>query len=167
MTDPSRWVVLQLTDVAEALRCTGDPLPTGFDLRPVELDADLLQIAALYNAAFGLEGPDAVTPNKALRFTWHPGLHPTGAFLVFAGPLAVGLGLGRVEVPAPGSTARRGAVELLAVRPEYRRRGIARALLHAVLGWLASQGVTRVAASVEDTPALLMVQRYGFSPASL
>jgi GNAT superfamily N-acetyltransferase len=166
VTDPSRWVALQLNDVAGALRLTEGPLPCGLDLRPVELDVDLPQIAALYNTAFGLEGPDAVTPNKALRFTLHPGLHPTGAFLVLDGPVPVGLGVGRVEIPAAGASARLGAVELLAVRPEYRRRGVASALLHAVLGWLAGQGVTHVHASVEDTPALLLLQRYGFSPVS-
>jgi GNAT superfamily N-acetyltransferase len=164
MTDPSGWVALQLGDVADALRRTEGPLPPGLCLRPVDLEDDLSQIMALYNAAFGLEGPDAVTATKAARFTWHPGLHPTGTFLVLDGPLAVGLGVGRVEVPAPGVTAREGAVELLAVRPEYRRRGVARALLHAVLGWLAGQDVSHVRASVEDAPALLLLQRYGFVP---
>jgi GNAT superfamily N-acetyltransferase len=150
--------------VADALRRTRGPLPPGLYLRPVELDADLPQIAALYNAALGLEGAEAIAPTKVARFTWHPGLHPAGAFLAFDGELAVGLGVGSLEVPAPGASARRGAVELLAVRPEYRRQGIARALLHAVLDWLAGQDIGVVGASVEDAPALLLLQRYGFVP---
>jgi GNAT superfamily N-acetyltransferase len=173
LNKPDAWVALQLSDLAEALRRTGDPPPVGIHLRAVDLEADLAAIAEVYNAAYGLEGAEAITPHKVARFTWHPGLRATGAFLALEGERAVGLGVGSVEVLAPGAGARRGArahqgaVELLAVRPEYRRRGLGRALLHAVLGWLAGQGVRVVRASAEDAPALLLLQRYGFVPVPL
>lgn len=173
MTEPDGWVALRLPDLPEALRRSGGPPPPGIHLRAVDLDTDLDAIAEVYNAAYGLEGADAITPHKVARFTWHPGLSATGTFLALDGERAVGLGVGSVEVPAPGGRARRGArapqgaVELLAVRPEYRRRGIGRALLHAVLGWLAGQGVRVVRASTEDAPALLLLQRYGFVPVPL
>jgi GNAT superfamily N-acetyltransferase len=167
LNKPDAWVALQLSDLAEALRRTGDPPPPGIQLRAVDLEADLAAIAEVYNAAYGLEGADAITPHKVARFTWHPGLSASGIFLALDGERAVGLGVGSVEVPAPGARARQGAVELLAVRPEYRRRGLGRALLHAVLGWLADQGVRVVRASAEDAPALLLLQRYGFVPVPL
>lgn len=168
MSRPDDWVALRLPDLPEALRRTGGPPPPGIHLRAVDLDTDLDAMAEVYNAAYGLEGAEAITPHKVARFTWHPGLRASGAFLALDGERAVGLGVGSVEVPAPGARAHQGArahegaVELLAVRPEYRRQGIGRALLHAVLGWLAGEGVRAVRASAEDAPAVLLLQRYGF-----
>ena len=162
MSESGSWISLQLNDLPDAMRRTEGPLPAGIRLRTVDLAADLPRIAALYNAAFGLDSPDAITAELVAQFTWHPGLHPNGAFLAFDGHRAVGLGVGSVEVPAPGGRVRYGAVELLAVHPDHQRRGIGRALLHAVLGWLWGQGVSVAGASAQDLAPLAMLQRYGF-----
>jgi ribosomal protein S18 acetylase RimI-like enzyme len=155
---------LQLADLAAAIRHTAGPLPPGMHLRTVDLPADFSLIAELYNAAFGLSGTGAVTPEQVAGLVHHPALSASAAFLVFAGEQAVGLGVASVELSPPGGTGRRGAVELLAVRPGYRRRGIGRALLHAVLSRLHDLGVRLAVASVEDAGPLAMLTRYGFRP---
>jgi GNAT superfamily N-acetyltransferase len=163
VSSPDRWIALRLADLPRALARTAGPLPPGLCLRTVALPADLPHIAALYNAAFGLDDPEAVTPDQVAPFRRHPGLDPSGAFLALDGDLAVGVGVGSVEVPAAGDATRRGAVELLAVQPAYQRRGIGRALLHAVLGWLAGRGVAVVEAVVQAPTPLAMLERYGFA----
>jgi GNAT superfamily N-acetyltransferase len=160
-------IPLQLDDLPAAIRHTAGPLPPGMTLRTVEQPNDFPLIAELYNAAFGLSDTRAVTPEQVAGLAHHPGLSAREAFLVFAGEQAVGLGVGSVELPPPGGASRRGAVELLAVRPGYRRRGIGRALLHAVLSRLHDLGVAQVAASVERAGPLTMLTRYGFRPVSL
>jgi ribosomal protein S18 acetylase RimI-like enzyme len=49
------------------------------------------------------------------------------------------------------SHPRRTRLMLVGVRPEYRRRGLARALLAAVFGELEARGVAEVVAEVHDT----------------
>jgi len=164
--DREEWISLQLLDLPGAMRRTEGPLPAGIRLRTVDLATDLPRIASVYNAAFGLEGSDAITAELVAQFTWHPGLHPAGAFLAMHDQRAVGLGVGSVEVPVAGGRVQRGAVELLAVHPDQQRQGIGRALLHAVLGWLRGLGVTVAEASAQDPAPLAMLQGFGFVPVS-
>jgi ribosomal protein S18 acetylase RimI-like enzyme len=56
-------------------------------------------------------------------------------------------------------------VELLAIRPGYRRRGIGRALIYQVFRWLAEQQVRRVGATAENQAVVDILVRYGFRPA--
>ena len=163
MATSSTWIPLQAVDLPAALRRTAGPPPPGIRLCATGLPADLGRIVTVYDAAFGLEGEDALTAAQLAGLSRHPGLDLTGAFLAIDGERAVGVGMGSVEVPAPGGEPHRGAVELLAVLPGYRRRGIARALLHNVLVWLVKQGVTVVEATVEDVIALAMLEGYGFA----
>jgi ribosomal protein S18 acetylase RimI-like enzyme len=138
------------------------PLPAGIALRTAQAPRDLAPIAELYNAAFGRDGDDAVTPQRVARFAYHPGLSPLGVFLAYAGDQAVGLGVARLAVPAPGQADHTGAVELLAVRPGFRRRGLAHALLDAILSWLAQQGVTLVEASTDRPAVIGLLMAHGF-----
>jgi GNAT superfamily N-acetyltransferase len=94
----------------------------------------------------------------------HPSLDPGGVFLAFDGELVVGLGVGSVPIPKSDSSARVGAIELLAVRASHRRQGIGRALIQRVLCWLASQDVTTVSVSAEHPVLLATLKRYGFGP---
>lgn len=146
----------------------GWPLPPGVSIRHAEAPRDLVPIAELYNAAFGRDGDEAVTPQRVARFAYHPGVSPLGVFLAFSGDQAVGLGVARLGMAAAGETEHRGAVELLAVRPGYRQRGLARALLGAILDWLAEQGVTRVEASTDRPAVVCLLTQHGFveQPAS-
>jgi GNAT superfamily N-acetyltransferase len=153
---------LQLADPAAALGRLDGTLPAGIRLRAVELPADLPPIIELYNAVFAPGDTARLTPEEFAHLDLHPGISPQGMFLAFAGDRAVGLGVGSVAVPAPGEGTRQGAVELLAVRPGYRGRGIGRALIHAVLAWLVGQGVCQVSASTDNAALPGMLARYGF-----
>jgi GNAT superfamily N-acetyltransferase len=107
-----------------------------------------------------------VTAEEVAGFSHHPGLSPAGVFLAVHGELAVGLAVARVAVPGWGQQKRQGALELLAVRPGYRRQGIGRALVYAVLTWLVHQGVSTVGVSAEESTLLAVLENYGFQPAS-
>jgi GNAT superfamily N-acetyltransferase len=153
---------LQLADPVAALaRLDGAP-PPGIRLRTVELPADLPPIVELYNAVFAPGDAAALTPAEFAHLDLHPGISPRGMFLAFAGEQAVGLVVGSVAVPAPGEGRRQGAVELLAVRPAYRGRGIGQALIHAVLAWLVGRGVSQVSASTDNAALPEILARYGF-----
>ncbi len=155
---------MQLTGLEKVISRYEGILPPGIRLRAVDLASDPPRIADLYNAVFEAEDPGKVTPEEVTRLTQHPGLKPTGAFLAFDGDLAVGLGVGSVDMPTPGMAEHQGAIELLIVRPGYRRQGIGRALVHAVLSWLAEQGVVTVGVSAEDPGVLGVLKKYGFQP---
>jgi predicted N-acetyltransferase YhbS len=138
--------------------------PQGIHIRAVDPEVDLSRIAELYNAAFELVGHDAVTDDEVAAYARHPGMALPGTFLAFEGALAVGVIVGRLDVPAPGGDPRRAAVELLAVRPGYRRRGIAGALVVRMLAWLADQGVQTVVVAGGGPAVEALLRRYGFRP---
>lgn len=168
MSETNEQVYVELADLQAFLRQvggTGD-LPPGITLRPVDPASDDAVIAELYNAAFHHEPLEKVTPRDVAGYARHPGLAHQGVFLAFDGPLAVGLVVGRVDVPAPGGEAHRGSVELLAVRPGYRRRGIGRGLIYQVFHWLAGQQVRRVGATAESPDIVDILVSYGFCPAT-
>lgn len=156
---------LQLTDLPGVLRRVETPLPPGIYLRTADPAADLPLIAEVYNAAFEFSSPGKATPEEVARLARHPGFSPSGVFVAFDGDLAVGLGVGSVDVPAPGGAVHRGAIELLAIRPGYQRRGIGRALIHAVLAWLAGQHIVTVGVSIKDPTLLTVLEKYGFRKA--
>lgn len=162
MGHPEHLVHLQLPDLAEALPRLEAPLPAGVRVRVADLAGDRSLIAELYNAVFEPDSPGKVSAGEVAHFAQHPGLDPGGVFLAFDGELAVGLGVGSLQVPGATETARRGAIELLAVRPGYRRRGIGRALIYRVLSWLAAQGVSTAGVSAEPPFLLRVLKRYGF-----
>jgi ribosomal protein S18 acetylase RimI-like enzyme len=160
-----QWIYLQLTSIAKALRRTEGSLPDGIHLRAVDKATHLSQIAALYNSAFSHAKDDILSPEELAHLVWHPGLSPKAVFLAFDGQQVVGLGVASADIPGQGTGNRRGAVELLAVRPDYQQQGIGRALLHALLSWLADREVQVIGASVDRPEPLVLLQRYGFVPA--
>jgi GNAT superfamily N-acetyltransferase len=167
MTHPDGLVHLQLAGLLATLAALDAPLPAGIHLRAADLATDLSLIAELYNAAFEPEGPAKVTPQEVAHFVQHPGLSHGGVFLAFDRAWPVGLGVGSIRLPTAAEKEHHGAIELLAVRPAYRRRGIGRALIHRVLTWLLGQGITTVGVGVgADSPFLVAaLQRYGFREA--
>jgi len=164
--DTPEQVYVELADLQAFLRQVEGTisLPPGITLRPVNPACDEAIIAELYNAAFR-EPLEKVTARDVAGYARHPGLEHEGVFLAFDGPLAVGLVVGRVDVPAPGGAGHRGAVELLAIRPGYRRRGIGRALIIRVFRWLAEHQVRRVGATAENPAIVGILESYGFRPA--
>lgn len=166
MNRPDPWIALRLASLPEALRRTQGPLPPGIHLREANQALDLLQVVALYNEAYSREagGDETLSEEELARLVWHPGLSPKGAFLALDGNQVVGLGVASAQLPGTSTGSHRGAVELLAVRPDYQQRGIGRALLHAALSWLAVRQVTDIRASVDQPKPLSILQRYGFVP---
>lgn len=153
----------------DARRARLEPsLPAGIRLRPADLAADLQALNELCQAAFGRlatsvwSGDGAVSSAEVTDLLRHPGLVPPGVFIALDGELPVGMVVGRIEVPAAGEVMRRAAVELLAVRPGYRRRGIARALLVRVLAWLLEGGVDVVVASTDNPVVGALLESLGF-----
>lgn len=142
------------------------PLPTepppGIVLRTADMVADLPAMIELCRASFVLAADKAVACGEVAGLVRHPGLAPPGVLLAFDGELAVGMVAGRIEVPAAGDGIRQAAVELLAVRPGYRRRGIGRALLGRLLAGLAERGVDTVVASTDDPIVGAMLESHGF-----
>lgn len=142
--------------------------PAGIVLRPADLAVELPVMVELCRASFLLSpggGTDEEGAGACAEVTGllrHPGLAPPAALIALDGDLAVGLAVGRIEVPAAGEGARRAAVELLVVRPGYRRRGIGRALLGRLLAWLAARGVDAVVASTEDPIVAGILENHGF-----
>lgn len=139
--------------------------PPGIEVRSAVAATDLSIIADLYNAAFE-RIEDRVTEADIAGYARHPGLAAHGVFLAFDGALAVGMVVGRLDVPAPGGETRRAAIELLAVRPGYRRRGIGATLIGDLLARWASIGVETVGAAVgppgRDMGVGTLLERYGF-----
>jgi ribosomal protein S18 acetylase RimI-like enzyme len=162
VSQPERLIHLQLTDPLKTLRGSAGTLPSGMRLRAAHLPDDLATMAELYDAVFESGDPRPATAREFADLTRHPGISPTGMFLAFAGDLAVGLAVASIDVPAPGGVVHQGAIELLAVRPAYRRQGIGRALIHAALAWLVDRGVHKVSASTENTALPDILTRYGF-----
>ncbi len=168
MNDTSKLVAYELVGLGTGQGPPPPDLPPGVVLRPANLVVDLPAIDELIRVAFAtppasaLDGDRLENEAEVAGLVRHPGLAPPGIFLALMGELAVGLGVARIEVPAAGDSTRRAAVELLAVRPDYRRRGIARALLRRLLGWLAERGVQSVLASTDDPIVAALLESHGF-----
>jgi ribosomal protein S18 acetylase RimI-like enzyme len=168
VSESASMIHLQLADPITALHRLNRTPPAGIYLRAANLPADLPLIAELYNAVFTPDDPNRiadparVTALEFAHLTQHPGISPTGMFLAFAGSQAVGLAVSKVDVPAPGGADHQGAIELLAVRPGFRNRGIGRALIHAALAWLVERGVRQVSASTANPTVSDMLCKYGF-----
>ena len=164
MNDRQEMVYYELVGLGGAQERLIEP-PPGIEIRSAVDLSDLSVIAELYNASFE-HLRDEVTEADVAGYAWHPGLTAPGVFLAFEGTLAVGLIVGRLDVPAPGGETRRAAVELLVVRPGYRRRRIATVLMGRLLAWLAATGVETVGTTVGRSGSrhgvATLLERYGF-----
>jgi GNAT superfamily N-acetyltransferase len=60
------------------------------------------------------------------------------------GLASCGVGWAEARLPSPGHDGLVGHVGNMATDPAHRRRGLARAVLDALQGWFATQGVHRV-----------------------
>jgi ribosomal protein S18 acetylase RimI-like enzyme len=77
----------------------------------------------------------------------------------------VGYGVGRISVlPAFFERRRRGYIHDVVTRPAYRRRGIGRQLVEALLQWMRHADITVVelTVAVRNTGAVAFWERLGF-----
>jgi GNAT superfamily N-acetyltransferase len=110
---------------------------------------EVVRLAALMYASMGLDVSDPAwiaAAEDAARSRLGDELavfvvdHPTEPRLI-----ASGAGTIATRLPAPNNhTARVGYVQWIATEPEFRRRGLARQIMEALLAWYEQQGVTAV-----------------------
>lgn len=124
------------------------------------------ELAAIVDAALPGEG---LTEDELTAICWED-VDPT-----FVVGLAGGDGVAAGVVHEVGDR-RIGFVQLVAVRPDARRRGIGGALVQEVAAWAAAQGATAMSAAgaapfyvwpgvdVHATPALCLFESLGYHP---
>lgn len=85
--------------------------------------------------------------------------------LVVRGPGGEVEGYSSISLPG-GYSASTGWIDMLAVSPARRRKGLGRTLILAALGQLRTRGMHRAALCTQDKnlPALALYERTGFSP---
>jgi len=140
-TDHGYWH-LGLDDIAGQ----ASPLwPEGISVRGiVNLEEDVETWCRLVLRAFNEE----TTPSGVLAQMHEPGGSPDGYFFAVdkATNLAVGTGRARIDIAGGGQV---GYVGTIGVIPEYRRRGIAEALVRHTLAYLAAKGLDSATLFVE------------------
>lgn len=144
-------------------------------LRPVNLQHDLAQIADLIELCFGpvldRSGRDAVREMQTLGRHWPLLWLLTG----LSGTLpSWGLGyvweengrvVGNISTQRSAAHSREWLIANVAVHPEYRRRGIARALTRAALAFARAEGGHTAILQVDDdnAAAIDLYRGLGFS----
>ena len=143
-------------------------------LRPIDLRRDLGAIARLIEMCFGEKldesGRSAIREKLALS-RYGPLLGMMGSFLQYTPGWSLGFVwieagklVGNVGVQPTASRRQSWLIANVAVHPEYRRRGIARSLVHAAVDMAAARGGEEVLLQVEadNDSALRLYDTLGF-----
>ena len=135
-----------LDDIAEV------PLPDGFDLRPIAPDdpamhrrvwqADALAFAESW-------GQEAPSESDFQRWTEGETFEPTLWRVAFRGDGIAGQILNYLDQTTEPDGGRIGWTEAVSVQPEFRRRGLARALLAESLRAVREAGATKAGLGVD------------------
>ncbi|MFB0545302.1 MAG: GNAT family N-acetyltransferase, partial [Anaerolineae bacterium] len=143
-------------------------------LRPMRASSDLGQVASLIEESFGFDlDQSGIEALRELKVMSHLGpllwllerISPEfrNTFLGFVW-VEHGQIVGNVTVSVGSAISRRWVISNVAVRPDYRRRGIAYRLMEAALDWARSQGgewaVLQVRA--DNEPARRLYHLLGF-----
>ena len=141
-------------------------LPRGFELRPFKLDRDEAILTELQNAAFG--GNWGFCPNTTEEISARVRLKrcdPEGIIFAMEGDRATAYAWTMRASSEAGST---GWVAMTGVRPDYRGRGLGRAVVLAGMAYLRDKGVDGVELEVayENTAARELYQQLGFRKAA-
>jgi ribosomal protein S18 acetylase RimI-like enzyme len=127
------------------------PLPAPFEVRPID-PADRATHRRVWEAsATGFAdsaGEEKPTEDKYEEFLGDPSLSPQLWQVAFDGDRIAGQILNYIGDPEPDGT-RIGWTEAISVQPEYRRRGLARALLARSLRTVRDAGATCAGLSVD------------------
>lgn len=130
------------------------PLPAGITVRPVD-GTDPAQVRAVWEAgreAFAEHWGEADadwSEDGLTGFRSSPNFQPWLWQVAFAGDEVAGHILNYLDPPEPDGS-RTGWTEAIGVRPAYRRRGLARALLARSLVAVRDAGATRAALGVDS-----------------
>lgn len=143
------------------------PIPTGFEVRPIS-DHDQVMHRRVFDAdahAFADSyGQQAKSEAEFDEFIHMPTFDPTLWRVAFRGDDIAGQVLSYMGERAPDGS-RSGWIALVAVQPEYRRLGLARALLAASLRAVRDNGATSAALGVDTqnpNQALTLYESLGF-----
>jgi mycothiol synthase len=98
------------------------------------------------------------------NFTGGAGFRPDLSLLLLQGAEAVGFSICNVETEGTQDPASVGWIVQMGVRPAWRRRGLASALLHEVMGRFQAEGLRWAAleVNIDNEAALLLYQQLGF-----
>ncbi len=143
------------------------PIPAPLEVRPIDprdraihrrvFDADARAFADSY-------GQEAPTEAAFDEFLGQPTFDPTLWRVAFDGDVIAGQILNYMDDPEPDGT-RIGWTEAISVQPEYRRRGLARALLAESLRAVRDAGATSAGLGVDTqnpNHALVLYESLGF-----
>lgn len=89
------------------------------------------------------------------------------AIVAVEGGRVIGYGVGRISVlPAFFERRRRGFLHDVVTREPYRRRGVGRSIVEALLAWMQESGAVTVelAVAVLNEEAVAFWKRLGFTP---
>ena len=140
-----------------------EPPPAGVALRPLNPATDGAELYDLDAVSFGENAdyePEPLGVFSAEHLSAHD-LEPALSAIAVAGGRIVGFALTRRR----RDTAT-GYIDLLAVHPDHRRRGIARALLTHTFAACAAAGLRSAALGVasDNPPAMALYEAVGMSP---
>jgi GNAT superfamily N-acetyltransferase len=155
----SRWAAMALTDFRAQPE---PPLPASIETRPLAPE-HLPAIWAAYTDVYRerwLDTPPTEEEFRAFQTRFSPaaGFEPELSCVAWAGETVVAYTLCKVG-------RERGAFDTVGTRPDWRRRGLARALLVRSLNAMAARGLTHCAlhADMDDpTGAKTLYEQLGF-----
>jgi ribosomal protein S18 acetylase RimI-like enzyme len=145
--------------------------PQGVSLRTVDVESDLRDLVALYLETWRDHWGFIERPFDRALADWREGIEgegerfdPTLWFLAVEGDEIVGVSLCNSHI-AGDST--RGYIQGLGVRPAWRKRGIALAMLHHTFAEFRRRGFAAVELDMDSqnlTGALRVYERAGMRP---
>lgn len=127
-------------------------LPDGFEIRPIQADDPQMHRlvweadARAFAESWGQEAP---TEADYRRFVTSPTFFPPLWRVAFHGNDIAGQILNFIDEQVESDGGRTGWTEAISVQPEFRRRGLARALLAASLRAVRDAGATRAGLGVD------------------
>jgi ribosomal protein S18 acetylase RimI-like enzyme len=143
------------------------PLPEGVQVRPVEPDQLPAIWAAEVEAFTGRAVQAAHDAGEFTRWQQEPYVQPALWQVAWAGGEVAGMIRSYINADENAAYGRRrGYTEHISVRPRWRRRGLARALLARSLQLLREEGMTEAALGVNSanqTGALRLYESMGFA----
>lgn len=148
------------------------PLPDGFEIRPIAADDEPMHRrvwdadARAFADSWGQEAPSEQRYKAWLR---SPAFDPPLWRVAFHGDEIAGQILNFMGDPEPDGS-RTGFTEAISVQPEFRRRGLARALLADSLRAVRDAGATRAGLGVDSqnpNQAQVLYESMGFRVVSV